>query len=193
METLLLEKDEESLINQLKNLRDFLIYYNVIVEVKIGNQFLPYDYNTLYNDENNNILTDNHLLDYKKLNRIDIPFNEIVFNIDDEKSISSKLDKKELILINKKSDLDKFFKENNDGILYTNTKSRIKILYPNKSGKMIKLFEYNYKSAIETDNKICIFRRGSKIRATTLAKQNNFNLISNYYDNPTIYKIKKLH
>ena len=185
METLLLEKDEESLINQLKTFKDFLIYYNVIVEIKIGNHFLPYNYNTLYNDTNNNILTDNNLLD--------IPFNEIVFNIDEDKDIVNTIDNKELIIINKKSDLDKFFKENNSGTLYTNTKSRIKILYPNKSGKMIKLFEYNYKSAIETNNKICIFKRGSKIRATTLAKQNNFELKSNYYDNPTIYKIKKLH
>ena len=194
MESLLLIEKKEELSNKLKNLKDLLIYNNVSVQIKIGDQYLPYiKFNSLLTDNKYNILTYNNLYNYKTLDNLNIQFNEVVFNIEEDRHTLDNTNGKELIIINKKSDLEKFFKENTKGILYANTKSKIKLFYPSKSNKMITLFEYNFKSAIETKNKICIFRRGSKIKATTLAKQNNFELQPNYYDNPIIYKMKKLH
>lgn len=193
METLLLENNKESLMNQLKFLNDFLIYYNVITDIKIGNQYniLPNNtYNTLISDDNINILTNDKLITPEIFN---MAFNEVVFKDDEEREILQSKNGKELSIINKKSDLDNFFKSENKGTLYANTMSRIKILYPGTYNNLLKLYEYNFKCAIETKNRICIFKRGTKIRATTLAKQNNFNLVPNYYDNPLVYKINKLY
>jgi hypothetical protein len=196
METLLLENNEENLINQLKTLKDFLIYYNVITDIKIGNHYSIISnntYNTLISDDKINILTNDRLLKQELLNKLDMQFNEVIFKSDEEKETTKNNNTKVLSVINRKSDLDNFFKIENKGTLYTNTMSRIKILYPNQYGSMLKLYEYNFKCAIETNNRICIFKRGTKIRATTLAKQNNFELSSNYYDNPTVYKKNKLY
>jgi len=196
METLLLENNEESLFNDLKTLNDFLIYYNVITDIKVGNQYNIISnnpYNTLISDDKVNILTNDRLLKKELLNKLNMLFNEVVFKNENDKGVPKNRNSKELSIINKKIDLDNFYKLDNEGILYTNTMSRIKILYPGTYNKMLKLYEYNFKAAIETNNRICIFKRGTKIRATTLARQNNFNLVPNYYDNPKVYKINKLH
>lgn len=195
METLLLQNSKNDLINQLKLLNSFLIYYNVITEIKIGNQFLPYiNYNTLISDGNTNILINDSLLDYQILNTLKLRFNEVFFYIEEIKDdIISNNNEKDLTIINRKKDLLEFLTSNEKkGILYTKVRSQIRIQYPNKYNKLLNLYEYNFDSAIETNNRICLFKRGVKIKATTLAKQNKFDLVPNYYDNPTIYKIKKL-
>ena len=193
MNTLLIENDKNILINQLRNLSDILVYYNVIAEIKIGSTLLPnYKFDILFNNEKNNILTNNENINYNLLNKLNIDFNEVSFNTDERIELSNNDSIKEILIINNKEDLDNFLKKEKKGTLYLNTYSRIKLYYQNNYGRKIYLFDYFFKNAIETKNKICIFKRGIKIKAISLAKRNCFKLKSNYYDNPSIYKTKKL-
>ena len=191
MDTLLIENNQEELLNQLKLMSDFLIYYNITANIKIGNKFPKTNYNTLICNDKINILTNDKLLNPNLLNNLNLYYNEVVFKNDNEILLDKNT--RELSIINIKNDLATFYKKEKKGTMYVNTISKIKILYPNKFGKMLKLYEYNFKCAIETKNRICIFNRGSKIKSAILAKQNNFELRSNYHDNPTVYKFKKLH